>query len=81
MRHRLSLPLGKYHSTSTIASSRLRLAAVRGAVYGASFAIGVLLRRVWNGIFEAGYWRAYNFAVELRLLVADRVNSGTSVRR
>ena len=27
------LPLGKYHSTSTIASSRLRLAAVRGAVY------------------------------------------------
>src|SRR6516164_6193827 len=26
-------PLGKYHSTSTIASSRLRLAAVRGAVY------------------------------------------------
>src|SRR6266403_4087821 len=27
------LPLGKYHSTSTIASCRLRLAAVRGAVY------------------------------------------------
>jgi len=27
------LPLGKYYSTSTIASSRLRLAAVRGAVY------------------------------------------------
>jgi hypothetical protein len=27
------LPLGKYHSTSTIASSRLRLAADRGAVY------------------------------------------------
>ena len=40
-----------------------------------------LPRRVWNGIFEAGDWRAYNFAVELRLLVADRVNSGTSVRR
>jgi hypothetical protein len=26
--------------------------------YGASFATGVLPRRVWNGIFGAGDWRA-----------------------
>ena len=27
-------------------------------LYGASFATGVLPRRVWNGIFAAGDWRA-----------------------
>src|SRR6266403_2500807 len=43
------LPLGKYHSTSTIASSRLRLAAVRGAVYppGYRYLCDLLFAFVW----------------------------------
>src|SRR5258706_11332621 len=43
------LPLGKYHSTSTIASSRLRLAAVRGAVYppGYRYLCDLLVAFVW----------------------------------